>query len=395
LATSEATDVTETWLAKVRTLAPLIAQYRDESEQQRYLAKPVYDAMREMGLFKLWQPRVIGGDEIDMHTALEITEQLAQYDGSTAWNFMIGLQSSALLGFMPEDVIVEMMKDDLMATLGGSGMPGGIAVPAKGGYRVSGRWAFTSGSQHTRWLCGNCMIQDDGVTRLGPDGNPELRFLWFNSDQYTLIDTWDTMGLRASGSGDFEVKDVFVPEDRYVVGQLTKSAYQPATIFQIRIGLLLSSTFAAVAIGIAREALAAFIELSASKKPRQSNKTLAEFESVANVIGRAEAKIVASHHFLHNAMCVNLWQAAQEGRGDDEERAIECYYASAFAAQNCNEAVEMLQEAAGGTGVYRKSPIERCFRDVHMVSKHLGSAPSNYTRGGRFRLGLGFSLRRD
>lgn len=186
-----------------------------------------------------------------------------------------------------------------------------------------------------------------------------------------------------------------MPEDRFVVGQLTKSPYQQATIFQTRIGLLLSSTFAAVAIGIAREALQAFIDLSGSKKPRQSNKTLAEFESVANTIGRAEAKILASHYLLHNAMCVNLWNATLAGDGDNEERAIECYYASAFAAQNCNEAVQMLLEAAGGTGVYRKSPLERCFRDAHMVSKHLGSAPSNYTRGGRYRLGLGFSLRRD
>jgi alkylation response protein AidB-like acyl-CoA dehydrogenase len=267
-------------------------------------------------------------------------------------------------------------------------MPGGIAVPVEGGYRVSGRWGFTSGSQHTRWLCGNCMVQENGETKLGPDGNPELKFLWFNSDQYTLIDTWDTLGLRASGSGDFEVKDVFVPEDRFVMGQTTKSAYNDATIFQTRIGLLLSSTFASVAIGIAREALAAFIELSGSKKPRQSNKTLAEFESVANTIGRAEAKIMASHYYLHNAMCVNLWQAALEGRGDDEDRAIECYYSSAFAAQNCNEAVQMLLEAAGGTGVYRKSPLERCFRDVHTAAQHFQVQEGRWETCGRVLLGL-------
>jgi alkylation response protein AidB-like acyl-CoA dehydrogenase len=235
--TVDETGTTEAWLKKVRGLAPLIAEYREESEDQRYLAKPVYEAMRELGLFKLWQPKALGGDEIDMHTALEITELLATFDGSTAWNFMIGLQSSGLLGFMPEHMALEMMAGDPDATLGGSGMPGGIAVPVEGGYRVSGRWAFGSGSTHTRWLCGNCLIQDDGVTRMGDDGNPEMRMMWFNSDEYTLIDTWHTMGLRASGSNDFEVKDVFVPEDRFVVGQLTKSPYQSGTIFQTRVGL--------------------------------------------------------------------------------------------------------------------------------------------------------------
>ena len=103
---------TDVWLEKVRGLAPIIAQYRDESEKQRYLAKPIYKAMQDMGLFKLWQPKVLGGDEMDMHTVLELTEQLARFDGSTASNFMIGLQSSALLGFMPEHIAVEMMRDE-------------------------------------------------------------------------------------------------------------------------------------------------------------------------------------------------------------------------------------------------------------------------------------------
>lgn len=391
----EATSETEVWLEKVRGLAPIIAEYRDESEKQRYLAKPVYEAMRNLGLFKLWQPKVIGGYEADFHTALEITELLATFDGSAAWNFMIGLQSSVLLGYTPEHIIVPMMADDPMATLGGSGMPGGVAVPVEGGWRVSGRWTFTSGSNHTRWLCGSCIIQDDGVTRLGEDGNPEMRMMWFNSDEYTLIDTWHPMGLRASGSNDYEVKDVFVPEERFVSAQLTKSPFQSGTIFQTRVSILLGPTFAPVAIGIAREALAAFIDLATRKKPTRSNKLLSEYDSVAQLIGRAEAKISAAHAYLHNSMCMDLWPAMLRGEGDSEELATHAYYASAFAAQNCNEAVEMLQEAAGGTGVQASSPLERCFRDVHMVSKHFGSAPSNYTRGGNFRLGLGFSMRRS
>ena len=391
----ETTAVTEAWLEKVRGLAPLIAEHRDESENQRFLAKPVYEAIRDLGLFKLWQPKVLGGDEIDIHTALEITELLATFDGSAAWNFMIGLQTSGLLGFMPEHIVVEMMADDPMVSLGGSGQPGGVAVPVEGGYRVSGRWGFGSGSNHTRWMCGSCTFQDDGETRMGEDGNPVSHMLFFNSDQYTLVDTWHTMGLRASGSGDFEVKDVFVPDDRFVAAQVTKSEYQSGTLFQTRPGLLLGPTFAPVAIGVAREALAAFIELAGKKKLNRSSKMLFEFETVANMIGRAEAKINAAHAFLHSVMCETLWPAMLRGGGDSEEIAVQCYYASAFAAQNCNEAVEILQEGAGGSGVYESSPLERCFRDVHMVSKHMGSNNSaNYTRGGNFRLGLGFSMRR-
>ncbi len=391
----ETTSETEVWLEKVRGLAPLIAEHRDESEAQRWLATPVYEAMRELGLFKLWLPKAVGGNEIDIRTALEITELLASFDGSTAWNFMIGLQGSVLLGFIPEYRAVEMMAEQPNGTLGGSGQPGGVAVPVEGGYKISGRWGFASGSHHTRWLCGNCRIEEDGVARVDADGNPEMRMFWFNSDQYVLHDTWHTTGLKATGSGDYEVKDVFVPEDMYVQGMLTKSPYQAGTIFQTRVALLLGPPFSAVAIGVAREALRTFIDLAVKKKPSRSNKSLAEYDSTARIIGLAEAKINAAHAYLHNTMCDRLWPAMLEGKGDDEDIAVDVFYASAFAAQNAAEAVDLLVEAAGGTGIYESSPLERCFRDVHMVSKHAGSqAAINYTRGGNFRLGLGFSMRR-
>jgi alkylation response protein AidB-like acyl-CoA dehydrogenase len=288
-----------------------------------------------------------------------------------------------------------MMKDNPNATLGGSGQPGGIAKVVEGGYMCSGRWGFASGSHHTRWLCANCTIQENGENRVDDEGNPQMRMMWFNSDDYVLHDTWKTTGLKATGSGDFEVKDVFVPEDRFINGQMTKSPYQDGTIFQTRIALLLGPPFSAVAIGIAREALKEFINLSLKKKPSRSSKTLAEYDSVARIIGAAEAKINAAHAYLHYTMCERLWPAMLDGRGDDEDIAIDVFYSSAYAAQTAGEAVDMLMEAAGGTGVYETSPLERCFRDVHMVSKHAGSQQAiGYARGGNFRLGNGFSLRR-
>jgi alkylation response protein AidB-like acyl-CoA dehydrogenase len=191
------------------------------------------------------------------------------------------------------------------------------------------------------------------------------------------------------------VKEVFVPEDRFINGQMTKSPYQDGTIFQTRVPLLLGPPFSAVAIGIAREALKTFIDLSLTKKPSRASKTLAEYDSVARIIGAAEAKINAAHAYLHYTMCERLWPAMLDGRGDDEDIAVDVFYSAAFAAQTAGEAVDMLMEAAGGTGVYETSPLERCFRDVHMVSKHAGSQQaSGYSRGGNFRLGHGFSMRR-
>ncbi len=385
---------TSVWLEKVRTLGPIIAEYRDESERNRQLATPIYEAMREMGLFKLWMPKAIGGAEMGIHTILEIIEQLAHFDGSTAWNFAIGLQGGALLGFMPEERAVQMMEDNPDATGGGSGQPGGVAVPVEGGYRVTGRWPFASGCNHTRWLGGNCLVKVDGETKLGEDGNPELQMIFFSSDEYRIIDTWHTTGLRASGSHDIVVEDVFVPEDRKVTGALTKSPYQSGTIFQTRVALLLGPPLSAVAIGIACEAIDAFAELALKKTPSRSSKTLAQMDNVVMTLGRAEAKVNAARAYLHKAMCDHLWPEMLAGRGDSEPAAIDVFYASAFTAQSCAEAVDMLHEAAGTSGIYEGNVIERCFRDVHMVSKHAGSAQANYTRGGAYKLGFGFSMRR-
>jgi len=385
---------TSEWIEKVRSLQGVIAEHRDESEQMRHLATPVYEAMRQIGLFKLWLPKALGGDEADIHTALEIIEQLASYDGSTAWNFAIGLQGGALLGFMPEERARVMMQDNPDATAGGSGQPGGVAVPVEGGYRISGRWPFASGCNHTRWLGGNCTIQDQGVTRLDADGNPELHMFFFSSDEYEIIDTWHTTGLRASGSHDIKVEDVFVPEDRKVKGALTKSPYQAGTIFQTRVALLLGPPLAAVGIGIASEAIDAFAELALSKTPSRSSRTLAENDHIVMTLGRAEAKVRAARSYLHSSMCDRLWPEMVAGNGDSEAAAVDVFYASAFAAQNAAEAVDMLQQAAGTSGIYEGNVIERCFRDVHMVTQHAGAAPANYSRGGRYRLGFGFSMRR-
>lgn len=392
--TPVAESETSVWLEKARSLGPIIAQYRDESEQQRHLASPVYEAMRELGLLKLWMPKSLGGAEMDIHTILEMIEELAYFDGSACWNFVIALQTGGLMGFMQEDVAATMVADDPNVTGGGSGQPGGVAIPVEGGYKISGRWPFASGVHHVRWFGCNCTVQEDGETKLDAEGNPELRMMFVSSDQFEILDTWHTTGLRASGSHDIVVTDAFVPEGRYIAGMATKSPFQSGTIFQTRIALLLGPPLSAVGIGIAREAIDAFTELALRKKRSRATKTLAEYDHTLMVLGQAEAKVNAARAYLHRSMCEHLWPEMLAGRGDSEAAAIDVFYASAFTAQATFEAVEMLHEAAGTSGVYEGNPLERCFRDISMVRLHAGSASSNFARGGAYKLGLGFSMRR-
>jgi alkylation response protein AidB-like acyl-CoA dehydrogenase len=386
---------TNVWLEKAKALAPIIAEHRDEGERQRHLATPIYEAMREAGLFKLWQPKNLGGEEEDIRTVLMVVEQLARYDGPTAWNLLIGIQSGYLLGFMDQPTAAEMLAGEPDATLGGSGQRGGRATPVEGGYRISGRWSFMSGVHHKRWVCGNTiMLDENGEERKNEDGSPVFYMCFFRNDQYEIIDTWHTTGLRGTGSHDVEVKEAFVPEKRKIAGMSIHSEHQSGPLYHTRIPLLLGPPLSAVGLGIAAEAIDSFAELAGTKVPSRSQRRLAENDFVQMGLGKAMAKVNAGRAYLYQAMCDNLWPAMVAGNGDSEEVAIDVFLSSVNAAQSAAEAVDILQGLAGTTGIYEGHPIERAFRDVHMVTQHAGSALTNYSRGGAFKLGLGFSMQR-
>lgn len=387
---------TNIWLEKARTLAPLIEQYRDESEKQRHLARPVYEAMREMGLFKLWQPRSLGGEELDLQTGLEVIEEVARMDGGAAWNLGIALQSGWLLGFLDQDIAAEMLADDPNATLGGSGHPRGIATPVEGGYRVSGQWPFLSGSNHTRWLCAMCRFRTEGSDEflMAEDGSmPLLRFLFFRSDQYEVLDTWYSTGLRASGSHDIKVADAFVPEGRQIEFLVKRSEFQPGPLYQTGLQQVLGPPLAFVALGIAAEAIDAFADLAAGKTPVFGSRRLAESDHVQMTLGKAIAKLNSGRSYLYDA-CDRLWAAMESGSGVGEAVTADQAIAAANAAESAVAAVELVWTAGGTSGIYEGSKLERCARDVRMVTQHIGAAPSNYIRAGAYRLGLGLTLGR-
>jgi alkylation response protein AidB-like acyl-CoA dehydrogenase len=386
------TEAKNVWLEKALTLAPLIEQYRDESEQQRYLARPLYEAMRQMGLFKLWLPRSLGGKEVDFRTGVEVVEGLATLDGSTGWNLIIALQSAWMMGFIDPQSAAEMMADPNV-TLGGSGAPNGIAVPVEGGYRISGQWPFASGSKHTQWLCGICRVSEADGFRTNADGTPELSYVFYGADQYEIVDTWNTVGLRGTGSHDFKVEDAFVPKGRAIDTSVQRSPYQSGTLYQARFAQIFGWPLAFVGLGIAAEALAAFAELADTKTPSRSRRRLGESENTHMTLGRAMAKLNSGRAYLYD-YCDRLWASMAAGRGTNDALAIEGSLASTNAADAAAEAVDLVRNAAGSSGLFIGNKLERCWRDVHTVTQHQNLSQSSYVKAGAFRLGFGMTTGR-
>jgi indole-3-acetate monooxygenase len=203
----------ESILSAAVALAPVIQACRDEIERERRLPMRLVTAMKEAGIFRMTMPREWGGPELDPLSQLRIIEALSVADASVGWCAMIGCDGGYFSGFLDQEVAREMYAD-LDAVTGSALTLTGRAVVVDGGYRVIGRWPFSSGCQHSTWLVGGCMVYDGDRPRLRPDGSPETRQCYLPARDAEILDTWYTTGLRGSGSHDFAINDYFVPTER-------------------------------------------------------------------------------------------------------------------------------------------------------------------------------------
>lgn len=201
-------------LAAACALGPLIAATADEAEANRRFPKTVFEAMAEARIFRAMVPRAAGGDELDPITVLDVVEAISRMDGSAGWLAMIGSGAGFLSGYLEADVATAIFEAPQACLCGNLGFPGARAVRVSGGYRVTGRWPFVSGCEHSTWISGNALVFDDDSTQcVNADGSPSTRIMLFPREAITILDTWSATGLRATTSHDVTVDDLFVPEE--------------------------------------------------------------------------------------------------------------------------------------------------------------------------------------
>jgi alkylation response protein AidB-like acyl-CoA dehydrogenase len=233
-------------------------------------------------------------------------------------------------------------------------------------------------------LSGAGTIFDGDTPRLGPDGQPLLYVFFFPVAACEIIDTWHAIGLRGTGSHDFAVADVFVPEERAMLWDFT-TPRNPGRLYAFGVGII-SPTFAAIALGIARGALDALADLSARKTPRAGGGILLRDQPVAqHRVGVAEAQLRGARSLLLETIRDAWAEADKNGSLTTDQRAL-LIWASAHATAMAKQAVDAAWELAGGSAVFGGSPFERRFRDMHMVTQHFSVASSHYADGGRIFL---------
>jgi alkylation response protein AidB-like acyl-CoA dehydrogenase/SAM-dependent methyltransferase len=349
------------------------------------LPDALVSAMREGGLFDMWRPKELGGAELGPEEALAAIETVAAGDGSTAWCLAVSVGTGALAAYLPEVGAREIFGKGPTITAG-SFNPAGRATLEADSLRVSGRWAFGSGSRHCDWLCGGALVVDaSGEPVVLDDGRPDARLAFFPVDRATIHDTWHVTGLRATGSHDYEVEALDVP-----LAHTMPFAFRPwaaGDLWRMPPMSIFFAPMAAVSLGIARAAIDELVALAADKTPYRSSRRLAERDVVQAMVARAEARVGSAGAFLREQIGV-VWDCAR--RGDEatlRQRAM-VRLAIVHASQSAMEAVDLCFEAAGATALYVTSPLQRQFRDVHAAGQHVVLAFSGLETVGRVLLGL-------
>lgn len=385
------------WVARAQALAPAIAAAIPRIDAEGKLPPELDAALHAAGMYRLLIPRSCGGVELDPVTFAGVIATIASSDASTAW--VLGQVNGAAMSaaYLELDDAREIFAAPGAVLAWGPPAAGARhhATIVEGGYRVTGTWQFASGSRQANWLGGLCLVCDpDGTERMGPSGRPQTRTVLFPKAAATITDTWQVAGLRGTGSDQYAVTELFVPAGRAF--ERGRGGWrEPGPLYRLSTVYLHAVAFGAVALGIARAALDALVELARHKKPARGNfgQALRENNAVQGRIGLAEAQLRAARSYLLEAARAGYAEAATmtEGTVGTESR-IDMRAASTLAIALAEQVVDAAYRQAGATAIFNAQPFERRFRDMHAVTQQIQGHFSNFETIGQYRLGLPFDL---
>jgi alkylation response protein AidB-like acyl-CoA dehydrogenase len=372
-------------LVAARKLAPQLAARSAEIEAARRLPPDVAALMADAGLFRLILPSSIGGCEATPAVMAETIETIAAAETASAWCLMIGATTAVQGAYLAPALARDVFADPAVIACGVHA-PLGRAVPDGDDYIVTGRWAWGSGTQNAAWIVGGAMVMDGDKPRLDPNGAPYHRMMMFRAADVTFHDTWHVMGLKGTGSTDYSVEGVRVPQARSV-SLLHDVPHEKGPLYRFPVFGLLAVGIAAVALGNAKGAIEAFRDMAVSKKPSASKRTLAERAQVQIVFSEATARHAAARAFYYGAIAA-VWEDALADREITLESRARLRLAATHATRQCADICRDLYDLGGGSAVYLDSPLQRRFRDAHVATQHIMVAPATLEVTGRALLGL-------
>lgn len=369
-------------------MRPIIRDHRDEIDREQRLPKTLVEQFHAAGFYRLLRPRELGGQQFDPLTFLRVVELLAEGAGSVGWNLCNNNIAQLVTLGLPDEGVQEIYGHGGDTAVAGTAVQGGgRAVPVEGGYRVTGRWPFGTGCQESAWMLGSFQIFDGDQIRRSPDGTSVYwRGVFARSEAHIVEGSWDVSGLRATGSFDWTVDDVFLPERRTMVhaGAPLDNQWSrwPGVSYALPAQAWLGPHHSAVITGIARAGIDALIELAAEKTPRGRTVRLCDNPQVQEAVGRADALLNAGRAY-RTAAVTEVWNTVAAGKETTLEQRARCRLAAVHAADSAREAMDLMYRQGGSTSYKRESRLAECWRDLNVVGQAVTLLPEWYPIGGR------------
>ena len=375
-------------IARARAMAPRLAERARAAEDAGLVPRVTIDEMQEAGFFKVLQPKRWGGYEMDPRVFYEVQMALAEGCMATAWIYGVVGVHNWQIPLFPEQAQIDVWGKDPTTLTASTYMPTGKAEPVEGGYRFSGRWSWSSGSQHCEWiLLGGLLPKKDGSGAL-----EHCTFLLPKAD-FEIVNNFDVLGLRATGSHDIQVTDAFVPthrthrtNDHSDEGCLGR-AVNPGWLYRIPFTQVFQRAVSTACLGATDGAIVSFRNRAASFVGKHGAKT-AEDVNAQLAVSEAmmttdQLKLVLHRNFQRIVDC------AKSGEKMPVEERLMQRAQAAQVPKLCAEAVNEIMRACAAGGVFKTNPIERTFRDLHVARGHIANNTDTYARShGAVMLGL-------
>lgn len=372
-------------LERAYALIPKLRERAAKTEEMRRLPQETEQDLHEAGLFRILQPKRVGGSELDYVALVDFADVVALADASVAWNLANLASHHWMLGMFDERAQDMIWKDNVNALIASSFVfPAGRATKVAGGYTLSGRWPFSSGVDSSSWnMLAGIVSSDDDADGL------EYRIFLLRQDDYNIIDTWNSTGLKGTGSSDVEVQNVFVPDYmtlavKDVAGGATPgSAVNPGPLYALPVFALFPFVLSGAALGNAQACLDDYAEISRHRASTYNRAKLGDLQTTQIKIADASAKIDAARLIMRRT-CIDAMADAR--RGEIPKLAEKTRYRrdGAYAVSLCTEAVSLLFSASGARGLYTTGALQRQFRDAHAINAHIAfsfdAAGTNYGR---------------
>jgi alkylation response protein AidB-like acyl-CoA dehydrogenase len=378
------TQTAERLFADIECLSHVFAQRTDEIEAQRQIPPDMIEALRSIGIFRMFVPRQYGGFELDFPSALEAFSRLGKIDGSVGWTAMIGAGAALIAPALSKEFYNRIYGAGPDVIIAGSAFAAGHAEPVTGGWRVTGRWPFASGCLHAEWILGLCVINENGVPNLEPtSGVPLVRGFFLPAREWHIEDNWYVVGLKGTGSNHVALDDAFVPASNFF--DLGGQPCLPGPLYSA-VPQLIPLLHAANNIGIAEGSLEDLIGFATTGHQQQRATTSMRVSELFQAeLGGIHADLTAARAFLR-VQTASHWNHALAGTLKEKNLLIESSQMATWVTNICIRAADACYALGGSNAIYDTSPLQRRMRDLHAAAQHAAVQKRNFISGGTLLL---------